>query len=170
MANRRRRHRSLDTCKTVYRAEVRTSARTGRDAFTVGPPLNQQLQGSERVKNTKKFAGSGAEVGHLPKWRWGTSHAPSVVLSLCSNGESQVTCSREPRKLPRADAEPASSMPESTGPAPLTPLGDHGYSPMDRQRLTQSGGRASPTKWKHILRADKAASRGKHRRSGSGRT
>jgi hypothetical protein len=55
-------------------------------------------------------------------------------------------------------------MPESTGPrtphAPGTPLGDHGYSPMDRRRLTQSGGRASPTKRKHIRQADKAASRG----------
>jgi hypothetical protein len=58
--------------------------RTECDAFAANPPPTRKLPGGERAQDTKREC---AEVGHLPKQRWGTSCAPgAVLLSHIFNG------------------------------------------------------------------------------------
>jgi hypothetical protein len=51
------------------------------------------MSGDKTIENSPDQL---VEVGHLPKWRWGTSHASGMTLPLCSNGESSITCTWDP--------------------------------------------------------------------------
>ncbi|RLM84291.1 hypothetical protein C2845_PM04G09210 [Panicum miliaceum] len=136
------------------RAKVRASPRTGRNAFAVGPPIEQaairQQMGSRTPRNSPDLR---IVVGHLSKRRWGTSHTWSMALSLCSNVNLHSLASKLP-KMSRADIEPAAQRRSPQDPPLRIPKRLWATDPMDRHQPMQRRDRVSPMKWRNTRRAD----------------
>jgi hypothetical protein len=115
-----------NSCKMVGRVEVRPP-RAPSATLAVRLPL--KTSSCSGGKNTKKFTRPASRGRTPPQVEVGPSHVLSVVLLLCSNDKTLTTYLRKSHKLPRVDAEPASSTSGSTEPAPLASLGDQSYSP-----------------------------------------
>jgi hypothetical protein len=136
------------------RAEVRVSPRTERNAFAVGPLIEQaairQQMGSTTSRNSPDLR---TVVGHLPKRRWGNSHASSMALSLYSNVNLHSLASKLPKIL-RANVEPATQRWSPQDPPLRIPKRLWATDPMDRHQPMQRRDRVSPTKWRNTRRAD----------------